>query len=279
MHAIPGDPFIGDKILPPEVSRTLFIYYGLDQPLWKQYIQFLNHLIHFDLGTSISYPGRKVGQFIADGLPVSALLGIQALTISIPLGVFLGTWSAIKRGHIQDLFAMLFPILLISLPNFVTASLLQYIFSVKFHLLPVARWGTFAHTILPTLSLSAMPTAVIARFIRTNMIEALAQDYIRTALAKGIPLFKVALKHALRNAIIPTISYLGPVISSILTGSFMIEKIFAIPGLGGWMIHSIYMRDYPLILGLTVFYCTFLMLMVFIVDLIYLWIDPRISYE
>lgn len=279
MHAIPGDPFIGDKILPPEVTKALNAFYGLNLPLWKQYIQFLNHLFHFELGTSISYPGRKVGQFIADGFPISAFLGIQALVISVPLGVFLGTWSAMKRGQFQDLFAMLFSVFLISLPNFVIASLLQYLFSIQFHLLPVARWGTYSHTILPTLALSAMPTAVIARFIRTNMIEALSQDYIRTALAKGIPLFKVAIRHALRNAIIPTISYLGPIISSILTGSFMIEKIFAIPGLGGWMIHSIYMRDYPMILGLTIFYCMFLMLMVFIVDLLYLWIDPRITYE
>ena len=164
----------------------------------------------------------------------------------------------------------------VSVPNFVLSSLLQYLFSVKLHLLPVARWTSFEHTILPTLALAALPTAFIARLTRSNMVEVLQQDYIRTAQAKGLSPFRIAIRHALPNAILPVISYLGPVASQILTGSFMVEKIFAIPGLGQWMIHSIHGRDYPMILGLTVFFSTALMISMFLIDILYSILDPRI---
>ncbi|MGB7978896.1 MAG: ABC transporter permease [Chlamydiales bacterium] len=279
MHAIPGDPFIGDRVIPQEVLDSLYAYFGLDEPLWAQYLKYIKGLLRGELGPSIVYQGRTVNQFIAEGFPVSAQLGLQALLLAIPTGILLGTWAAIKRGQWQDSAAMILSTLGVSVPNFVLSSLLQFLFSVKLHLLPVARWGGFEHTILPTLALAALPTAFIARLTRSNMVEVLQQDYIQTALSKGLPLFRVSLRHGLRNALLPVITYLGPVTSQILTGSFMIEKIFAIPGLGAWMIHSINGRDYPMIMGLTVFFSSFLMISMFCVDLIYLFVDPRIRFQ
>lgn len=277
MHAVPGDPFIGDKIIPDEVLRSLYIFYGLDQPLWIQYIKYLKSAICLDFGVSIAYHGRPISQFISEGLPISAALGLQALVLAIPTGILLGTWAALKRARWQDHFAMILATILISVPNFVLSSLLQYVFAVKLQILPVARYGTFEHTILPTLALAAMPIAVLARLTRSNMVEVLQQDYIRTAISKGIPLFRIALVHGLKNAILPVISYLGPVIAWIMTGSFMVEKIFAIPGLGQWMIHSINMRDYPMIMALAIFFSAFLMVMVFLTDVAYSFLDPRIQ--
>ena len=276
MHAIPGDPFIGDRVIPEEIMRSLYAYYGLDQPLWSQYIKYLKELLSGHLGFSIVYQGRTVNELIGEGLPISAHLGFQALLVAIPTGIFLGTWAAMKRNRWQDTLAMVASTVGVSVPNFVLSSLLQYLFSVKLHLLPVARWTSFEHTILPTLALAALPTAFIARLTRSNMVEVLQQDYIRTAQAKGLSPFRIAIRHALPNAILPVISYLGPVASQILTGSFMVEKIFAIPGLGQWMIHSIHGRDYPMILGLTVFFSTALMISMFLIDILYSILDPRI---
>jgi len=276
MHAVPGDPFIGDKMIPQEVLNSLYAFYGLDQPLWVQYLKYLKGIFSGELGPSIVYQGRSVNQFIAEGLPYSAYLGLQALFVAIPCGILLGTWAALKRSQWQDTTAMVISTLGVSVPNFVLSSLLQFIFSVKLHWLPVARWGSFEHTILPTIALAALPTAFIARLTRSNMVEVLQQDYIRTALAKGLPLFRISIRHGLRNALLPVITYLGPVTSQILTGSFMIEKVFAIPGLGQWMIHSINGRDYPMILGLTVFFSSFLMISMFLVDVVYSLLDPRI---
>ncbi len=276
MHAIPGDPFIGEQNIPQEVLDSLYAYYGLDLPLWKQYIKYLKELASGNLGVSIIYHGRSVNQFIKEGFPISAQLGFQALLVSVPCGILLGTWASLKRGQWQDGVSMVISTLGVSVPSFVLSSLLQFLFCVKLHLLPVARWGSFEHTILPTLALAALPTAFIARLTRSNMVEVLQQDYIRTALAKGIPLFRISIRHGLRNAVLPVITYLGPVTTQILTGSFMIERIFAIPGLGQWMIHSIGGRDYPMIIGLTIFFSTCLIISMFLVDLLYSLLDPRI---
>lgn len=277
MHMIPGDPFIGERVIPQEVLDSLYAHYGLDQPLWIQYLKYLKGLLHGELGPSIVYPGRSVNQFIKEGFPISAQLGIQALSIALPLGVFLGTFAAMRRGKWQDHALMALSTLGVSVPSFVLSPLFQYLFSVKLHWLPVARWEGFEHTILPTLALSALPTAFIARLTRSNMVEVLGKDFIKTALAKGLPPTRVALTHGLKNALLPVLTYIGPVASSILTGSFIIEKIFAIPGLGQWMILSISGRDYPMIMGLTVFFSSFLMVSVFLVDLFYKALDPRIE--
>ena len=276
MHTIPGDPFIGDRVIPQEVLDSLYQYFGLDQPLWVQYLKYMKGLLHGDLGPSIVYQDRTVNQFIREGFPISARLGIQALLLAIPSGIFLGTWAAIRKGKWQDAFSMFLSTVGVSVPSFVLATFFQFIFSLKLHLFPVARWGGFEHTILPTVALAALPIAFIARLTRSNMVDVLQQDYIQTALSKGIPIFRVSIRHGLRNALLPVITYLGPVTSGILTGSFMIEKIFAIPGLGQWMIYSINGRDYPMIMGLTVFFSTFLMITVFLVDVLYTFLDPKI---
>lgn len=276
MHAIPGDPFIGDKVIPKEVLDSLYAYYGLDQPLLVQYAKYLKGVLSFDFGCSIVYQSRSVKQFIVEGFPFSALLGLQALLLAVPSGILLGTWAALKRGQWQDSAAMLLSTVGVSVPSFVLSGLLQLLFSVKLHLLPVAGWGMFAHTILPTLALAALPTAFIARLIRSNMVEVLQQDYIRTARAKGLSSFRIALRHALPNALLPVVAYLGPITTQVLTGSFVVEKIFAIPGLGQWMIHSIQGRDYPVILGLTLFFSFLLMVSMFLVDILYGLLDPRI---
>jgi oligopeptide transport system permease protein len=276
MHAVPGDPFIGDRVIPEEALRSLYAYYGLDQPLWKQYCVYLKGICQGDLGPSIVYQGRRVNEFIREGFPISFLLGFEAICIALPLGVFLGTWAALKKNQWQDTLCMFVSALGISVPNFVLSSLLQFFFSVQFHWLPVARWGGIEHMVLPVIALAALPTAFIARLTRSNMIEVMGQDYIRTARAKGLPLFQIALRHGLRNALLPVVGYLGPLVSHVLTGSFVIEKIFAIPGLGQWMIHSINGRDYPMILGLTLFFSTLLIVCTFLVDLLYVMLDPRI---
>lgn len=277
MHSIPGDPFVGEQNIPPEILKNLYSHYGLDKPLLTQYGKYLKDVLHGDLGTSMIYQGRKVTHFIRDGFPISALLGLQALLLAIPSGIFLGTIAALKRNQWQDTGAMLISTIGISVPNFVLASLLQWIVSMKLHLLPIARWGTLEHTILPSLALAALPTAFIARLIRSNMVEVLHQDYIKTALSKGIPLFIVSIRHGLKNALLPTLAYLGPITSQIITGSFMIERVFAIPGLGQWMIYSINARDYPMIVGLTIFFSSFLMVSIFVIDMLYACVDPRIK--
>lgn len=275
MKAIPGDPFM-DEHITQEVLQSLHAYYGLDQPLWTQYIKYLKGFTTLDFGRSLVYSGRTVYQLISSGFPVSAQLGIQALCLSIPMGILLGTWAALKRSRWQDNAAMVISTLGISVPNFVLASLFQYFIALQLHLLPVARWGSFTHTILPTLALAALPTAFISRLTRSNMVEVLQQDFVRTAMAKGLPLFRIAIVHGLRNALLPVISYIGPVTAQILTGSFVIERIFAIPGLGEWLIISINNRDYPVIMGITIFYSSLLLISIFLADIAYSLLDPRI---
>ena len=279
MHAIPGDPFVGERALPKEVLDSLHAHFGLSKPLATQYFLYVKSLLRGDLGPSIAYQGKNVNQLIQEGFWISARLGLQALVIAVPVGILIGTWAALKRNRWQDHAVMALATTGVVIPNFALASLLQYIFSIKLHILPVARWGDWEHTILPTLALAALPVAFIARLTRMNMIEAMQQDYICTAVCKGLSLFRIALRHGLRNALLPVVAYLGPMISHILTGSFMIEKIFAIPGLGQWMVHSIGGRDYPMIMGLTIFFTSFLLLMVFLVDITYALLDPRIRIK
>ena len=278
MKSIPGDPFIQDRELPKEILENLHKHYGLDKPLHIQYFQYLKNYLKLNLGPSYVYQGRTVNQIIKEGFSVSMLLGLESLLIAVSFGIFLGSVAAVKKNYHQDAIAMIIAILGISIPNFLLATFLQYIFSLKLNLLPVARWEGFAYSILPAISLAATPMAFIARLVRSNMIEVLEQDYIKTAYAKGLPHFQVILKHGLRNAILPVISYLGPVTTYLITGSFVIEKIFAIPGLGQWLIHSINNRDYTVIMGLTFFFSVLFLVVILLADITAALIDPRLKF-
>lgn len=276
MHSIPGDPFLQEQAIPEEILQSLYRYYGLDQPWYEQYWRYLKGIATWDLGPSFKYEGRTVNQIIANGFPVSLCLGMMALFFAFTVGISLGMVSAWYHNKWGDRAAAVISVLGISVPSFLIATLLQYIFCIKLQLFPVARWGSFSHTILPAISMAALPTAFIARLTRSSMIEVLQQDYILTARSKGISTTKLMLGHVMRNALLPVITYAGPLTASILTGSFVVEKIFAIPGLGYWFVMSVSNRDYTVILGVTVFYSCLLLLCVFFVDILYAFIDPRI---
>lgn len=279
MHAIPGDPFTQDKAMPEEILKAMYQHYGLDRPLFFQYLSYLKGLAIGDLGPSFKYQGRTVNEIIAQGFPVSLTLGLEALFISIGAGISIGAIAAWKYQRWQDHLMMLVAILGLSIPSFIFATFLQYLLAMKLDLFPIARWGSFSHTILPAISLAVLPTACIARLTRSNMIEVFQYDYIQTAKAKGLNSATIITRHVLRNALLPVITFLGPLTASILTGSFAIEKIFGIPGLGQWFVVSIANRDYTVIMGTTIFYSAILMFCVFVVDLLYCMIDPRIKLQ
>ncbi|MCB1180999.1 MAG: ABC transporter permease [Chlamydiia bacterium] len=279
MKAIPGDPFTQEKALPQEILNSLYEHYKLNDPWYIQYFNYLKSIITWNLGPSFKYKARTVNEIIRNGFPISAILGFEALLIALGCGITLGTISAIRQHKWQDYGAMVLAVLGISVPSFIMAAFLQFIFAIKLDLLPVARWGTFEQSILPAISLAALPTAFIARLTRANMIEVLRMDYIKTARSKGISETKVIMHHTLRNALLPVVTYLGTLTANILTGSFIIEKIFGIPGLGQWFINSITNRDYTVIMGITVFYSILLLIAILAVDIIYGWIDPRIKLE
>ena len=279
MKSLPGDPFMEEKAIPKEILQSLYRHYELDKPISTQYFKYIRSILKWDLGPSFKYKSRTVNEIINESFPVSMTLGLESLSISILFGVFLGSLAALKQNQCLDRFAMLFAVIGISAPSFILATFLQYIFSLKLKIFPVARWESFSHSILPAISLSMLPTAFIARLTRSNMLEVLQQDYIKTARAKGLPEWLVLFRHAIRNAILPVISYLSLLMANIFSGSFVVEKIFGIPGLGQWFIISIQNRDYTVIMGTTVFYSVILLFSVFIVDVIYGFLDPRIKFK
>jgi len=276
-HAIPGDPFSDEEAIPEEILKALHHHYGLDQPLHVQFGKYFANLLKGDLGPSFKYHGRTANDVIGEGFPISLTLGLEALFIAIGMGIMLGSYAALKRGKWQDQGTMLMAVFGISVPSFILATILQYVFAMQFDWFPVARWGTFAQSVLPALALGALPTAMIARLTRSSMVEVLQQDYILTAKSKGLNSFQIVYRHALRNALLPVVTYLGPLTANVLTGSFVVEKIFGIPGLGQWFVMSVANRDYTLIMSLTIFYSAFLMVCVFIVDIVYSLLDPRIK--
>ena len=273
MHAIPGGPFTAEKSLPPYVLHSIEERYKLNDPLYKQYGDYLCNLVQGDLGPSFKYPGRSVNDIIKDGFPVSFKLGIEAILIAIIIGIPAGILAGVKKDKWQDRAVNFFTTLGVAVPSFVVAALLIYVLSTKLHLLPAAMWNGWRYEIMPALALSGMPMSFIARLTRSSMLDILSQDYIKTARAKGLSWSKVLIKHALPNSLIPVVTYLGPMTASILTGSFVIETIFAIPGLGQYFVTSIYNRDYTVILGVTIFYSVLNM----VVDLLYPLLDPRIK--
>lgn len=277
MHAIPGGPFMAEKSLPPYVLHSIEERYKLNDPLYKQYGDYLCNLVQGDLGPSFKYPGRSVNDIIKDGFPVSFKLGIEAILIAIIIGIPAGILAGVKKDKWQDRAVNFFTTLGVAVPSFVVAALLIYVLSTKLHLLPAAMWNGWRYEIMPALALSGMPMSFIARLTRSSMLDILSQDYIKTARAKGLSWSKVLIKHALPNSLIPVVTYLGPMTASILTGSFVIETIFAIPGLGQYFVTSIYNRDYTVILGVTIFYSVIVIVLNMVVDLLYPLLDPRIK--
>ncbi|WP_232696241.1 ABC transporter permease [Brevibacillus daliensis] len=277
MHSIPGGPFTSERTLPPEIEQALLEKYNLHLPLHEQYVNYLKGVVTWELGPSFTEKSSTVNDMISRGFPVSAHLGFQALLVAIFGGISLGVIAALYHNKWQDYSAMMLAVLGLSVPSFILASFYQYIFSIELGWFPIAKWDTWRHTVLPTLALSASPLAFIARLTRANMIEIMGQDYIKTAKSKGLSTPVITVKHAIRNALLPVITYLGPLTASILTGAFVVEKIFGVPGLGREFVMSIQNRDYTVIMGTTIFYAMILVVMILIVDIVYTLIDPRIK--
>lgn len=278
MHSIPGGPFTREKPLPPNLVAALEEKYHFNDPLIKQYFDYMGGLVRFDLGPSFSKVGVTVNELIAGGLPATAKIGLFAVILIIIGGIPLGILSALKQNKPIDYFVMFIATLGVTIPSFVIATLIIYVFSGLLHWLPSFGIDSWLGYIGPTVALAGYSLAFVSRLTRSSMLEVLRQDYIRTARANGITEFKVMAKHAMKNALIPVVTYIGPMIAAIMTGSFVIEKIFAIPGIGGYFVESISNRDYTTIMGITVFYAAFYVLMVLLVDIAYAFIDPRIKF-
>lgn len=280
MRALPGGPFTGEKVLPPSVVANLNKKFGLDKPISTQYWMYLKGVVtKFDLGPSMRYEGRTVNDVINYSFKNSAKLGFWVLLTSLVLGVICGVYASLHQGKWQDSLLMVLATLFVTIPAFVFATLLILLFSIKLGWLPVIGFDNWKNYIMPVIALGGFDFAMFARLTRSSMLDVIRQDYIRTAKAKGLSRNKVIYKHALKNSLIPVLTYLGPTIAGILTGSFTIEQIFGIPGLGREFIQSIGNRDFTTTLGVTVFYSTFLILCNLIVDILYAVVDPRIRYD
>jgi len=291
MHMLPGDPFTGDKKIDPYILKQMKIKYGLDKPIYIQYSNYIGNLIKLDLGVSLKYKNRTVNNIIRESFLYSFDLGLRALIFAVIAGIFLGVVASVNRGKKLDSLAIFIAVIGVSVPSFILGSLIQYFVGYKFseflmfkfHLgyrfFPVSGWDTSWHKILPPFALGLGALASVSRLMRSSMLDVLNQDYIKTAKAKGLSEFKIIIRHTIRNAIIPVITYLGPLSAILLTGTFVIEVIFNIPGLGSDFVESVSNNDYTLLSGLTIFYGTFLILSSVVVDILYGIVDPRISLE
>ncbi|MCM1101683.1 MAG: ABC transporter permease [Clostridium sp.] len=279
MNMVPGGPFMSEKALSPAAQAALEAKYGLDKPLGEQYLTYLKDALHGDLGDSLKQRGRTVTDIILTKFPVSAKVGGLAVLVSLCVGIPLGCIAAYKRGKVVDSVISVVSTCGIAVPNFVICTVLMYVLGVKARILPTLGLTGWKNYIMPVISLSFYPTAYIMRLMRSSMLDALGQDYMRTAKAKGLSQKVCIFKHALRNAILPVVTYLGPMITYTLTGSFIVEKIFTIPGLGGEFIGAITSRDYTLIMGTTIFLAAFMVLMNLVVDIVYKFVDPRIQLK
>lgn len=277
MVSIPGSPFNSEKSSNEIVQANLEAHYNLDKPYYIQYLLYLKSIATFDFGPSIKKPDHSVNDLLARGFPISFELGMLTIIVAVISGITLGIFAALRHNGIIDYLAMAFAVLGISIPNFVLATLLIQQLAVNFEIFPVATWSSPIHIVLPTLALATGPLAIIARLTRSTMLEVLTQDYIKMARAKGLAPWKIIIKHALKNALMPVVTIMGTLLASILTGTFVIEQIFAIPGMGKYFVESINQRDYPVIMGTTVFYSSFLIIMLFLVDIAYGLLDPRIK--
>jgi oligopeptide transport system permease protein len=276
MHLLPGTPLKNEEKIPPEIRAQVLSEYGLDQPLPVQYAKFLGNLLQGDLGKSLTQDGRNVTDLIFAGFPVSAFIGTQAIIFGTLVGLGFGIFAALRRGTIIDNLSTVVTVLGVSVPNFVLAGLSSYFIGVLWGILPPGLWESYPSSILPSLCLSVIVIAQISRYIRTEMVEVLDQDYMKTAKAKGLSRFTTVTRHALRNALIPAVTVLGPLAVDIITGSLVIEVIFSLPGMGQYFVQAILVNDYTMILGTTIFYSVLIIVMIFIVDILYGVIDPRI---
>ena len=279
MHAVPGGPFMSEKATTAAVTAQLEAKYGLDKPLMEQYFTYLKDIVtKFDFGPSIKQRGRQVTDIIADGLKVSAKLGVIAAALALVVGIVLGAVAALRRNKLIDKIIMVITTALVSMPSFIMGSLLLILFAVKWKLLP-ANGATTQGLVLPVITLSLSPMAYITRLTRSSMLDVLGQDYIRTARAKGVPGARIIFGHALKNSLIPVITYVGPMLAYIVTGSLVVEKIFSVSGIGRAFVNSITNRDYPLIMGTTIVLASLIVIMNLISDILYKVADPRITLE
>ncbi|MBI4496539.1 MAG: ABC transporter permease [Chloroflexi bacterium] len=279
MHLVPGGPWDRDKKLAPAVVEALNRRYGLDKPFHEQYLNFVANALQGDLGVSYTYQDRGVTEIIMQGFPTTATLGALALLISVLLGISLGTIAALRPNSWVDYLSIAFATLGAAAPSFVIGIVLVIVFSVWLHLLPTSGWGTPAKAVLPALALGAYPAAFLARLTRSSMLEVLSQDYIRTARAKGLAYQTMLIRHAVKNALIPVLTVAGPIAAFFATGSFVIENLFSIPGIGRLFVQGVFQRDYGLIMGTTLFYAFIVAIANLVVDVLYAFVDPRIRYQ
>jgi len=288
MRLAPGGPFDNQRRLPPEIEHNVEAAYNLDKPVWQQYLLYLDHLAHGDLVPSLKIKDFTVGALIEAGLPVSATLGISATVLALLFGIGLGVTAALKQNQLTDHSIMSIAMFGITIPNFVTAPALTLVFGVYgLHFfginltLPVAGWngGAVRNMILPVIVLALPQIAIVARLVRGSMIEVLHSNYVRTARAKGLPEHVIVTRHALRAALLPLVSYLGPAIAQLVTGSLIVEQIFGLPGIGRYFVLAAVDRDYTLVMGVTIFYAAFIILLNLLADILYAVLDPRVSYR
>ena len=280
IHSAPGGPFSADKAVPPEVAQALEAQYNLDQPLWQQYISYLGDVVQGDFGPSFKYSGRTVNELIAAGLPVTAELALYAMLVALIIGISAGVLAAIRPNTLQDYIPMSAAMLGICMPSFLLGPILVLVFGIHLEWLPISGWGDIrGDKILPAITLGTGYAAYIARLSRGGMLEVLSEDYIRTARAKGLSERLIIFKHALRGGLIPVVAFLGPAFAGLLGGSFVVETIFQIPGLGRFYVTSAFNRDYTMILGMTVFFAGLIIVFNLLSDMIALWLNPKLRQQ
>jgi oligopeptide transport system permease protein len=280
VHSAPGGPFSADKAVPPEVIKALEAQYNLDQPLWQQYISYLGDVVQGDFGPSFKYSGRTVNELIAAGIPATAELALYAMLVALIIGVSAGVAAAMRPNTLQDYVPMSAAMLGICMPSFLLGPLLVLVFGIYLEWLPVSGWGDMpGDKIMPAITLGTGYAAYIARLSRGGMLEVLSQDYIRTARAKGLSESVIIFKHAMRGGLIPVVAFLGPAFAGLLGGSFVVETIFQIPGLGRFYVQAAFNRDYTMILGMTIFFATLIILFNLLSDMLAIWLDPKLRQQ
>lgn len=280
IRSAPGGPFSADRAVPSQVLKALNAQYQLDQPLWQQYLNYLGDLAQGDLGPSFKYPGRSVNEMILGGLPVTAELALYAMMFAVLLGVIAGVVAALKPNTGQDYVPMSVAMLGICMPSFLLGPLLVLVFGMWLEWLPVSGWGLVpGDKLLPSLTMGAAYAAYIARLSRGGMLEVMSQDYIRTARAKGLPEWVIVVKHGLRGGLIPVVAFLGPAFAGLLSGSFVVETIFQIPGLGRFYVQAAFNRDYTMIMGTTIFFSVLIVSFNLLSDVVATWLDPKLRHQ